>query len=145
MFKDFYLRIQLLSKNAKMPTRGTRESAGLDFYTPIEIKIGAREDALVPLDICLEMPNGYVLIMKEKSGIAVKKKLDMGACVIDSDYRGNVHAHLYNNSDDEVILDKGDKICQGIVVPIWNGLPEKVEYIDKNTERKEGGFGSTGK
>ncbi|MDD5651149.1 MAG: dUTP diphosphatase [Candidatus Nanoarchaeia archaeon] len=144
MFKNFYLNIQLLSENAKMPTRGTKESAGLDFYTPINIIIEPRKDVLIPLDICVEMPQGYTLIMKEKSGIATKKKCDILACVIDSDYRGNVHAHLYNNSDHEVTFTKGDKICQGLVFPVWNGVPKLVNEVDVNTERKDGGFGSTG-
>jgi dUTP pyrophosphatase len=143
-YMNFDLNIELLSDNAKIPTRGTEESAGIDFYTPIDIKIDPRKDILIPLDICIELPKGYALIMKEKSGIAAKKKLDILACVIDSDYRGNIHAHLYNNSDDFVFFEKRDKICQGIIIPIWLGKINVMNIINKNTERKDGGFGSTG-
>lgn len=144
MFKDFYMNVQLLSENAKVPTRGTKYSAGLDFYTPIGIQIKPRNDILIPLDLIVEIPSRFVLIMKEKSGIAIKKKLNIGAAVIDSDYRGNIHCHLINNSDEIVYFNKGDKICQGIIIPIWLGIPTVVDIISKDTERSDGGFGSTG-
>jgi dUTP pyrophosphatase len=144
MFKDFYLNIELLSENAKEPTRGTIESAGLDFYTPIDVVIPPKGDILIPLDIKIEMPSGYALIMKEKSGIAIKKKLDIGAALVDSDYRGNIHCHLFNNSESLVVFNKGDKVCQGIIVPVWIGHINVVENISTDTERGFGGFGSTG-
>jgi dUTP pyrophosphatase len=141
---NFDLNIELLSDNAKEPIRGTEESAGIDFFTPIDVKIEPRKDILIPLDISVEIPKGFAMIMKEKSGIATKKKLDILACVIDSDYRGNVHSHLYNNSDEVVSFEKGDKICQGIIVPVWLGKVNVVDSINRNTERGAGGFGSTG-
>jgi dUTP pyrophosphatase len=140
---DFYLNVKLLSKNAKMPTRGTVQSAGLDFYTPKDFIIFPREAILIPLDISIEMPEGYAIIMKEKSGVSTRTRTDLGACVIDSDYRGNCHVHLFNNSDEEVIFNKGDKVCQGLIVPVWIGQPKEVEELNMNTERGEGGFGST--
>lgn len=141
---NFDLNVQLLSENAKEPIRGTKESAGIDFFTPIDIKIEPRKDILISLDLCVEIPKGYALIMKEKSGIATKKKLDIGGSVIDSDYRGSIHCHLFNNSDDTVFFNKGDKVCQGIIIPVWLGEVDIVDFINKNTERKDGGFGSTG-
>lgn len=141
---NFNLNVQLLSKDARIPTRGTKESAGIDFYTPIDVSIEPRKDILISLDLCVEIPKGYTLIMKEKSGIAAKKKLDIGGSVIDSDYRGSIHCHLFNNSDDTVFFKKGDKVCQGIIIPVWLGEVDVVSFINKNTERKDGGFGSTG-
>jgi dUTP pyrophosphatase len=142
--KNFYLNIELMSKNAKIPTRGTKGSAGLDFYTPVSFTIPPRGDSLVPLGIRVEFPEGYVLIMKEKSGLAVKKKIHIGACVIDSDYRGEPHVHLFNNSDQIVSFKKGEKVCQGIITYVWTGTPILKECIKINTGRGEDGFGSTG-
>ena len=138
------LEIELVDKNAKMPTRGTYESAGLDFYTPEYIFIPPRSDLLVPLGLKMKFPEGWALIFKEKSGIATRKKIDIGACVVDSDYRGIVHAHLINNSDDEVIFYQGDKVVQGIMVQVWLGEPKQVDKLNDITERGSGGFGSTG-
>ncbi len=143
MFEDFNLEIELIHKNAKMPTRANFGDAGLDFYTPEDIKIKPRSDVLIPLGLKTRFPEGYVLIFKEKSGISVKKKLDIGACVIDSGYRNIVHAHLFNNSDEEVEFKTGDKVIQGLIMPVWAGLPIKVNKIEDITQRNQGGFGST--
>lgn len=144
MFKDFFLHIQLLSENAKMPTRATIGDAGLDLYTPKDIIIAPFGDSLIPLDIRIEMPLGFAMIIKEKSGIATKKKLSIGAGLIDAYYRGNCHVHLFNHSNEEVYFNKGDKLAQAIIIPIWDGIPKQVNFIDINTERSNNGFGSTG-
>lgn len=145
MFEDFYLNVELLNEDAKIPTRANDTDAGLDFYTPLDIIIRPQNDKLIPLDIKVEFPNGYALIVKEKSGIATKKKCSIGACVIDSEYRGNCMIHLFNFGHERVFFKKGDKIAQGIIVPVWTGQPKLVEKIFIDTDRGEGGFGSTGK
>jgi dUTP pyrophosphatase len=146
IFKDFYLNVELVNKYAKLPIRGTEESGGLDFFSPIDFSIPPEKDFLLPLGLKVEFPKGFALIMKEKSGIATKKKISILANLIDSDYRGIVHAHLHNTSPTEVaIFSEGDKVCQGIVVPLWIGLPEQVDHISEDTERGTGGFGSTDK
>jgi len=139
------LEIELVDENAKMPTRGTSESAGLDFYTPIDFTIFPKKDILIPLGLKMKFPKGWAMIFKEKSGIATNKKLDVGACVIDSDYTGIPHAHLINNSDNIVTFKAGEKIIQGILIQVWIGNAIEVKKIDNLTERGEGGFGSTGK
>lgn len=144
-FKEFCLNIELLSENAKMPTRAHSQDAGLDLYSPEEFTIYPLEDLLIPLDIRVEFPDDYALIVKEKSGVATKLKLDIGACVIDSGYRGNCHVHLFNNSKIRVHIEKHQKIAQMIVVPVWTGQPTQVDKIRTDTERSTGGFESTGK
>ena len=138
------LKVKLLSENAKMPTRGTPGSSGLDVYTPVDIIIQPRQDVLIPLDLAFEIPFGWDLSVYNKSGIATKKKLDKGAELIDSDYRGNCHIHFFNNSDEAVKFNKGDKISQLVMREVWMGELEQVEELDDNTERGTGGFGSTG-
>lgn len=144
-FKDFELQIELVDDNATMPTRATEGDVGLDFYTPIDVVIEPMQDALIPLGIKTSFPTGYGLIFMEKSGVSVNKKCDVLAKVIDPGYRGIVHAHLFNNSNKQVFFKKGDKVVQGVVMPVWTGIPTKVESVINNSERGEGGFGSTGK
>ena len=145
MFKDFYLNIKLVHENAKLPVRANSTDAGMDVFAINPIIIPPQEDKCVSLGWICEFPEGYALIVKEKSGRAVKNKLDIGACVIDSTYRGEVHVHLFNNSTTEpVIIEAGEKIAQIIVVPVWTGNPKEVDSIDTNTKRGTGGFGSTG-
>lgn len=137
------LKVKLLSDNAKMPSRGTPGSSGLDVYTPVDIDIYPRKDALIPLDLAFEIPFGWDLSVYNKSGIATKRKLDKGAELIDSDYRGNCHIHFFNNSDELVHFNKGDKISQLVMREVWMGELEQVKELN-DTVRGEGGFGSTG-
>ena len=138
------------TRDVKDPVRGHRTDAGIDFFVPndyFEITLRPNEDVLIDSGIKVIIPEGYALIFKEKSGVAVKKKLTIGAAVVDSDYRGVVHFHLFNNGNDIVTISPGDKIIQGLIVPIMLCEPVEIdeyEYILHDTERGEGGFGSTG-
>lgn len=137
------IKISLLSNNAKIPTIGSIGSAGIDFYTPVNCVIKPWGDLNIPLDISIKIPKNYCMVMKEKSGVSLNKKLHIGACVIDSDYRGNIHAHFFNNSNKKVIFKKGDKIIQGIIIPYINDF-KIVNKIKIDTKRGKNGFGSTG-
>ncbi len=144
MFKNFELEIELVDKNAKMPERATNGDVGLDFFTPMRTIIHPNSDALIPLGVKTRFPKGYGLFFMEKSGVATKKKCDIGAMVIDPGYRGIVHAHLFNNSNEKVIFEVGDKVVQGVVMPVWTGQPTPVLMVPDDSERGKGGFGSTG-
>jgi dUTP pyrophosphatase len=144
VFKEFNLKVELVDSQAKIPTRACGSDAGLDLYTPDDIEIAPGKDKLIPLGIRVEFPAGYAMIVKEKSGVATKKKLDVGACVIDAGYRGICHVHLFNNGDEYVFFKSGEKVAQAIIVPVWDGQPIQVEKVNENTERGAGGFGSTG-
>ncbi len=138
------------TKDVKSPVRGHASDAGIDFFIPedfetIELKPG--EDILIDSGIKVIVPRDYALIFKEKSGVAVKKKLTLGASVIDSDYRGVVHFHLFNNGTTSQTISAGEKIVQGIVFPISLCEPKEITEENYNlncTQRGEGGFGSTG-
>ena len=138
------LKYQLLSERAISPVRGTEGSSGLDVFSPIDIIVPKRGDALIPLDLRFDIPFGWDLSVYNKSGISMKKKLSKGAELIDSDYRGTVHIHFFNNSDNDVIINKGDKISQLVMREVWMGKLEQVNDISTNTERGDGAFGSTG-
>lgn len=81
MFEDFYLDIELLDKNAKMPTRAYPSDAGCDVYAPEKVTIFPGRDALIPLGWRCKFPEGYALVFFDKSGVSTKKKLKIGACV----------------------------------------------------------------
>ena len=138
------LKVKRLSEDAKLPTRGTPGSSGLDVYSPIDFDIQPRGDALIALDLSFDIPFGWDLSVMNKSGVSTKKHLDKGAELIDSDYTGNCHVHLFNHSDEVVHFNKGDKLAQLVMREVWMGDIEEVEDLDKTTERGSGGFGSTG-
>lgn len=146
---DFDLKY-IKTQDVKSPVRGHDTDAGIDFFVPNtydEIILAPGEDALIDSGIRVIVPEGYALIFKEKSGVATKKKLIVGAAVVDSDYRGVVHFHLFNNGTEYVTINPGDKIIQGIVFPISLCKPHEIteeEYESNTTDRGVGGFGSTG-
>ena len=141
---EFDLKVKLETTDIKLPTRANHDDAGMDVYSPIDVDILPRGDSLISLGFSVEFPKGYALIFKEKSGRATKNKLDVGACVVDAGYRGIVHAHLINNSDNVVSIKKGEKISQFLIVPVWQGNCIEVANITNDTTRGSGGFGSTG-
>lgn len=138
------LKVKLLSENAKMPTRGTPGSSGLDVYSPVDVVVPARGDACIPTDLAFDIPFGWDLAVYNKSGLATKKHLSKGAELIDSDYTGNCHIHYFNNSDEPVEFHKGDKLGQVVMREVWMGELVQVDEITKDTERGAGAFGSTG-
>ena len=108
-------------KDVKSPVRGHETDAGIDFFVPNdfeEVTLKPGEDVLINSGIKVIVPRGYALIFKEKSGVATKKKLTVGAAVVDSDYRGVAHFHLFNNGLVDQTISAGDKIIQGLLVPI---------------------------
>ena len=138
------------TKEVKSPVRGHPSDAGIDFFIPEDfetITLFPGDDILIDSGIKVLVPREYALIFKEKSGVAVKKKLTLGASVIDSDYRGVVHFHLFNNGTEPQTISAGEKIVQGIVFPISLCEPKEITEENYNlncTQRGEGGFGSTG-
>ena len=138
------------TRDVKSPVRAHPTDAGIDFFVPNDFEtklLIPGEDVLIDSGLKVIVPEGYALIFKEKSGVAVNKKLTIGAAVVDSDYRGVVHFHLFNNGVALQKIEAGDKIIQGVLVPVLLGRVEEVsneEYAEYETERGSGGFGSTG-
>ena len=136
----------------KDPTRGTSKSAGIDLYVPYEfddLMLQPGESILIPSGLKVEVPSNHVFVAMNKSGIATKRGLQVGACVIDEDYQGEIHIHLTNVTKNPAAICGGDKIVQCLILPINY---EGVEMVDDEsemwngevTERGSGGFGSTG-
>jgi dUTP pyrophosphatase len=138
-------------RDVKDPSRGTSQSAGIDLYIPNDFKestILPGRSILIPSGLKINVPENHAFIAFNKSGVATKKGLQVGACVIDEDYQGEVHIHLANIGDIGQVVKPGDKIIQCVLLPV---VYESVEIVlneedlweGKVTERGEGGFGST--
>lgn len=166
-------------RNVKSPTRAHSTDAGIDFFVPEDLTtevmrkkfedtgcivdmelaedgstikrfvLKPNESILIPSGIKMKVPTGYMLQYNNKSGIASKRGLLVGASVVDVGYEGECHINLHNASKFNQVVAAGDKIVQGILVPVGFHIPEEVGnekelYGNSSSERGEGGFGSSG-
>ncbi|XP_054244068.1 deoxyuridine 5'-triphosphate nucleotidohydrolase, mitochondrial [Indicator indicator] len=138
------LRFAKLSENACTPSRGSARAAGYDLFSAYDCVIPPMEKAVVKTDIQIALPSGCYGRVAPRSGLAAKHFIDVGAGVIDEDYRGNVGVVLFNFGKEAFEVKKGDRIAQLICERICYPELEEVQALD-DTERGEGGFGSTGK
>lgn len=138
-----FLRVKKLSEKAVLPSRASPLSAGYDLSSATETKVPARGKALVPTDLSIAIPEGTYARVAPRSGLAWKHSIDVGAGVIDADYRGPVGVILFNHSDVDFEVKVGDRIAQLIIEKIITPDAVEVEDLDA-TVRGEGGFGSTG-
>lgn len=136
----------------KSPTKGTSGSAGIDVYVPEDFKtvnLGSGDNILIPTGLRFNIPQGYYLEVKNRSSMAHKYQLLVGACIIDSDYQGEVFVDIHNTGKFTKSINAGDKIAQLIL----NKLPDyTLQEVDINdnlynevSERGEGALGSTNK
>jgi len=138
-------------RKVKTPTRGTVESAGIDFYVPDDFVgpeyIKPQESINIPSGIKANIPAGYALIAFNKSGISLQG-FTVGACVVDSDYQGEIHLHVINSSTKTLQVKKKQKLVQFILLPYAHCAIEEIENEKDlyflETERGGGSFGSTG-
>lgn len=154
-------------RDVKTPERGTDKSAGIDFFIPndfIEKILPPQRDMLIPSGIKAKIPEGYMLMGAEKSGVVTSRQaavlagrtpkptayssiVVLGAKIVDEDYQGEIHIHLVNVGNEYITIKPGTKIAQFILVPVsYDGIevvPE-TELFSEETDRGEGGFGSTG-
>lgn len=138
-----FLRVKLLSGNAKVPEKGSQHAAGYDLYSSGSVTIPAWGKGSVPTDIAIQLPDGTYGRIAPRSGLAAVYGLDVGAGVIDRDYRGPVIVLLFNHSDVPYQVRKHDRIAQLIVEVILSPEVAVVLELD-DTSRGCGGFGSTG-
>jgi dUTP pyrophosphatase len=137
------LSFKQLDSRAKLPSRGTAFSAGLDIYSIAEVRIEPKQRCLARTGLSVAIPAGFYGRVAPRSGLAVKNGLDVLAGVIDSDYRGELCCALYNSGDETIVLPAESKICQLIIEKIITPTPVWADDLDV-TSRGEGGFGSTG-
>jgi len=137
------LQVKLLSENAIMPKRGSSLSAGFDLSSSENTIIKAGERGLVKTDLSIACPPGTYARIAPRSGLAVKKFIDVGAGVVDADYRGPVGVVVFNFGVEDFTVEPGDRIAQLILEKVSMVDAMQVEELT-DTVRGEGGFGSTG-
>lgn len=136
------IKVERISENAKLPTRAHATDAGLDLYASDYYSIAPYGQDLVATGIKLAIPDGYVGLIWDKSGLASQGFKTMGG-VIDSGYRGEIKIVFKNLSEDIYNIEPGQKIAQLLIQKIETPLVEE-GVVEDETDRQEGGFGSTG-
>lgn len=141
------IKFTKINSDAIAPTSGSIEAAGCDLYANIlSQRIPAGKTEMIGTGICMEIPKGYGGFIFARSGLASKRGLRPANCVgvVDSDYRGEIKVALHNDSEECQTIHQGDRIAQIVIMPYLSVKFEEVEKLTE-TERGEGGFGSTGK
>lgn len=145
--KDMKVKIKKVHPDAIIPSYATEGSACLDIHSVESKVLHARDSEILKTGLVMEIPEGYVMNIYSRSGYGFKNDVRLANCVgkVDSDYRGEIMIKLTNDSNDVALnIKKGDRIAQFEVVPV-----ERVYFIMSDelseTDRGEGGFGSTGR
>lgn len=138
-----------VDEGVKIPKYKTIGSVGFDISSNdneiITLRPGERR--LIHTGLYIEIPIGYELQIRPRSGLSLKKGFVPALGTIDNDYRGEIGIIAMNLSKDEdIVINKGDRIAQGVISPVINAVFKQVNSIDKlsKTDRGNGGFGSTG-
>ena len=151
------LQYYMVRGNEFPPVRANPSDAGLDLrWVPMEaretvLRVAPGASILVPTGCKFAIPHGYMMEIKNKSGLAYKRQLLVGACVVDSGYEGEVFVNLHNIGSDTQILSPGDKVAQGVVIPVIHArfmASENPDIYDwcpiTISNRGTGALGSTG-
>ena len=140
--------VKKLREGAKLPTYGSAFAAGADLYACLDapVTIQPHETVLVPTGLSFEIPAGWAGMIHARSGLATKRHLAPAnkVGVIDSDYRGEYIVALHNDTDVERTIEPKERIAQLVVMPYLAVEFDEVDELSE-TERGEGGFGSTGR
>lgn len=133
----------VLDEGAYKPIRAHEWDAGLDLRTPKRFVLHQHDSTVIDTGVHVEIPVGYVGILKEKSSLNVKHNI---TCTgkIDAGYTGSIRAKLYNHGYMDYVFQPGDKIIQLVILPIIIPVIEIVDHLEE-TERGDAGFGSSGR
>ena len=140
------VRISRIDKTLPLPEYHTKGAAGLDLYARETIEVNPGEVKLIPSNIIIDIPSGWMFMLAARSSLARKKGLMLGngIGIIDSDYSGpedEIKIQVYNFRDEAVVIEKGERIAQGVFVRVDQAELEEIENMDGESR---GGFGSTG-
>lgn len=140
--------VKIINKSCnKLPSYATEGSAGMDLYADIKdsIYIKPMERVLIPTGIYIELPKGYEAQVRPRSGLSLKKGLTVANApgTIDSDYRGEIGVIMVNLSNEEQVIERGERIAQMIVAKYSLVSWQEVDSIE-SSDRGSGGFGHTG-
>ena len=140
------INVKKIKENATLPTRGSDYAAGYDLYAVEGATIAPHTTAKIGTGLSFELPNETFAAIFARSGLATKQGLRPANCVgvCDSDYRGEYIVALHNDTDEEKIIEAGERIAQMVLMPYIPMTFNEVEELS-DSNRGEGGFGSTGK
>ncbi len=142
------VKFKKMRENVKTPTYATEGAAAFDLTaaidTPLTLAVGERK--LIPTGIAVSIPEHTVAILSARSGLSSKKGITAvnGIGVIDSDYRGEIFFSAINLGSEAYTISPGERVAQLMILPVIHAALTEVDTLDE-TERGEGGFGSTGK
>lgn len=142
------IRVQKLNENALLPTYGSPDAAGADLYACLDapVTVAPGETVWIPTGLAMEIPKGCAGLVYARSGLACKQGLAPAnkVGVIDSDYRGPVTVVLHNHSQETRTVFNGDRVAQLVITPVLTPPYMQADTL-ADTDRGQGGFGSTGR
>lgn len=139
------IRIKKLTDNAVMPQKAHPTDAGFDLYASADVTVPARGRVLVPTDIAMEIPEGYFGLVTGRSGMTIRGGVVGQVGIIDCHYRNGIGIMMFSHRDDDYEISEGSRCGQIVILPLADveGLVEADTLSD--TDRGEGGYGSTGR
>ena len=140
------LKFKRIHPDAVLPAYAHPSDAGMDIRSVADMTVPARGRALVPTGLVVLLPPLYEAQVRPRSGVALKHGITVlnTPGTIDSGYRGEIGVILFNSSDVDFQVKKGDRVAQVVIAPVTQPVIEEAQEIDE-TDRGAGGFGSTGK
>ena len=142
------IKVKKLKPDATVPTMGSKFAAGADLYSAedADVVIEPSETKFIGTGLAMEIPEGYVGLVYARSGLACKRGLAPAnkVGVVDSDYRGEIKVALHNHGKEAQTVEKGERIAQ-MVIALYLSVNYEEAVALSETERGEGGFGSTGR
>ena len=140
------LKVKRLTETAKLPVKNQEGDMGYDIFSDEDITLTTNNKDKISTGIAIELPKGYGAFLVGRSGLTSKTLLRINLGVIDNGYRGELHIMndiIYKGSNETVRIEKGDKIAQMIILPIFDGEVVEVDEVSE-TDRGDKGFGSSG-
>lgn len=137
------IKIKKIHPNAKIPQYAYASDAGMDLYIPESLTLKKGERKSIPLGLAIEIPEGYVGLMFDKSSLSHIHGLKSYGGVIDAGYRGELHVGIMNLSENDYVFEAGQKIIQILIMPVIQAEVLEVDHLS-DSQRGEGGFGSSG-
>ena len=138
------LKVKKLFFDAQVPQKAHTGDLGYDLFSLGVKTIFPGNTELVGTGICVQFPEGYGALIRDRSSVATKRNLFVVAGVIDNGYTGEIKVALHNAGEDVQRIGPGEKIAQLILIPTVDFGVELVNEITSNDGRKDNGFGSTG-
>ena len=138
------IAIKKLTKSATVPTKNNTSDAGWDLYAVEDAVINSGDRTTIATGVAMPIPEGYVGLIWDRSGMATKRGVHRFAGVIDSGYRGEIKVCLWNSSSEHCVINKGDRMAQILFQPVPPLPMIEVQQL-QTTSRGKQGFGSSGR